>query len=72
VKDMKLKLHHAYIPIIILFLFVFAQFMECLQLVQTTGNMIFLILFVFPIPVLAITSYVLIFRIRKKIKQGDE
>ncbi|MHA1143734.1 MAG: hypothetical protein ACTSRW_03285 [Candidatus Helarchaeota archaeon] len=67
-----MKFNTDYIPIIILALFVLAMLGECMQLVQATGNIIFLLIIVIPIPVFVITGYVAIIRLRKKNKEDTK
>ncbi|MHC1592143.1 MAG: hypothetical protein ACXQS8_08645 [Candidatus Helarchaeales archaeon] len=68
-----MKFNHEYIPIIILLLFIQAMFMECLQLVQATGDIIYLLLIIIPTPVMVLAVLVAIFKIRKnKSNSNDE
>lgn len=55
-----------YISIITLIVFVLATLLNCIFLVQATGDIIYLVLFVIPFPIIIIVIYVGIFKIRKK------
>lgn len=60
-----IKLNREYIPIIIFFLFIFGMLINCVQLVQGTGDFIYLLLLLIPTPVFVLIILVIIFKIRE-------
>ena len=60
-----MEFNREYVPIIILLLFILGMLMNCLQLVQGTGDVIYLFLIIIPTPVFVLIIIVIVFKIRK-------